>query len=107
MNSPKALRVARLGTLVVFRVGALSCRRCARHLLAHRWGVVALGVGLALSFTVVGLPHSNIGGLSGPRSGYVSSGGGSDSGLFGLVLIIPRSQDLFARAASHLFQLLV
>jgi cytochrome c-type biogenesis protein len=74
----------------------------AAALSAHRWGVVALGVGLALSFTVIGLFVATLGASLGLDPDTFRTVGAAILALFGLVLLIPRLQDLFARATTRL-----
>ena len=69
---------------------------------AHRWGAVALGVGLALSFTVVGLFVATLGASLGLDPDSFRTVGAVILVLFGLILLIPWLQNYFSRAASVL-----
>jgi cytochrome c biogenesis protein CcdA len=69
---------------------------------AHRWGAVALGIGLALSFTIVGVFLATLGASLGLDPDTFRTAGGVILASFGLVLLVPKLQDLFARATSTL-----
>jgi cytochrome c-type biogenesis protein len=69
---------------------------------AHRWGALALGVGLAVSFTIVGIFLATLGASIGLDPDTFRTVGALILALFGLVLLVPRLQDGFARAASAL-----
>ena len=69
---------------------------------AHRWGALALGTGLALSFAVVGLFFVTVGASLGLDPGTFRTVGAAILAVFGLILLVPKLQDLFARAASTL-----
>jgi cytochrome c-type biogenesis protein len=69
---------------------------------AHRWGALALGTGLALSFAVVGLFFVTVGASLGLDPGTFRAVGAAILAVFGLILLLPRLQDLFARATSTL-----
>lgn len=69
---------------------------------AHRWGALALGIGLALSFTVVGIFIATLGASLGLDPDTFRSIGAVILALFGLILLLPRLQDGFARAAASL-----
>lgn len=69
---------------------------------AHRWGALALGLGLTLSFTVVGIFLATLGASLGLDPDTFRLVGAVILALFGLVLLIPRLQDLFARATAVL-----
>ena len=65
---------------------------------AHRWGALALGAGLALSFTVVGLFFVTVGASLGLDPGTFRTVGAAILAAFGLILLVPQLQILFARA---------
>jgi cytochrome c biogenesis protein CcdA len=69
---------------------------------AHRWGALALGAGLALSFTIVGLFFVTVGASLGLDPETFRSAGAVILAGFGLILLVPKLQDLFARAAGTL-----
>ena len=69
---------------------------------AHRRGPLALGAGLALSFTIVGIAIATLGSRSGLDPDRVRTAGGVLLVLFGAILLIPRLQDGFARATARL-----
>jgi cytochrome c-type biogenesis protein len=69
---------------------------------AHRWGAVALGVGLALSFTMVGLFVATLGASLGLDPDTFRTVGAVMLALFGLILLIPWLQNYFSRATSSL-----
>lgn len=69
---------------------------------AHRWGAVALGAGLALSFTVVGLFVATLGASLGLDPDTFRTVGAVILVLFGLILLIPWLQNYFSRAAGAL-----
>ena len=69
---------------------------------AHRWGALALGAGLALSFTVVGLFFATLGASLGLDPGTFRTVGAVILAVFGLILLVPKLQSLFARATSSL-----
>ncbi len=69
---------------------------------AHRWGGVALGFGLTVSFTVLGLFLATIGieiGLNPSRFRLVA---GAMLLLFGVVLVVPYLQRRFTEVASSI-----
>src|ERR1700734_2499645 len=66
---------------------------------AHRWGALALGAGLVASFTLVGIFLATLGASLGLDPDTLRTVGAVILALFGLVLLIPRLQDGFARAA--------
>ena len=74
----------------------------AAAVTAHRWGALALGLGLTLSFTVVGIFLATLGASLGLDPDTFRLVGAVILALFGLVLLIPRLQDLFARATAVL-----
>jgi cytochrome c biogenesis protein CcdA len=69
---------------------------------AHRWGALALGLGLTLSFTVVGIFLATLGASLGFDPDTFRLVGSVILAIFGLVLIVPKLQDLFARATGTL-----
>jgi cytochrome c biogenesis protein CcdA len=69
---------------------------------AHRWGALALGAGLALSFTLVGIFLATLGASLGLDPDTFRTIGAVILATFGLILLVPRLQDLFARATSSL-----
>jgi cytochrome c-type biogenesis protein len=69
---------------------------------AHRWGAVALGIGLALSFTIVGIFLATLGVTLGLDPEAFRVAGATMLAVFGLILLVPKLQDLFAHATSML-----
>ncbi len=69
---------------------------------AHRWGAAALGVGLALSFMVVGIFLATIGASLGLDSETFRVVGAVILAMFGLILLVPKLQALFAQSTSSL-----
>ena len=69
---------------------------------AHRWGVMALGLGLALSFTIVGMFLATLGIALGVDVDTFRIVGAVILALFGVILLAPKLQDLFAQATSAL-----
>ena len=69
---------------------------------AHRWGALALGLGLTLSFTVVGIFLATVGASLGLDPDTFRLVGAVILAVFGLVLLVPKLQDLFARASAVL-----
>ncbi|GAC1303405.1 MAG: cytochrome c biogenesis CcdA family protein [Steroidobacteraceae bacterium] len=69
---------------------------------AHRWGALALGTGLALSFMIVGIFLATLGASLGLDPETFRSIGAVTLAIFGLILLMPKLQDLFARATSTL-----
>jgi cytochrome c biogenesis protein CcdA len=67
---------------------------------AHRWGPLALGLGLAGSFTVVGLVIATLGASLGIDPDTFRVMGAIVLVIFGLVLLVPWLQRVFARATS-------
>jgi cytochrome c biogenesis protein CcdA len=69
---------------------------------AHRWGAMALGIGLALSFTIVGIFLATLGASLGLDPETFRTAGAAILALFGVILLVPKLQDLFAQATSML-----
>jgi len=69
---------------------------------AHRWGALALGLGLTLSFTVVGIFLATLGVSLGLDPDTFRLVGAVILAVFGLVLLVPKLQDFFARATGIL-----
>jgi cytochrome c-type biogenesis protein len=69
---------------------------------AHRWGALALGLGLTLSFTIVGVFLATLGVSLGLDPDTVRVAGAVILAIFGLIILVPKLQDLFARATSAL-----
>ena len=67
---------------------------------AHRLGPVALAIGLALSFTVIGLFVATIGFAAGLDTGVFRTISAVLLIGVGLVLLVPRLQEQFALAAA-------
>jgi cytochrome c biogenesis protein CcdA len=69
---------------------------------AHRWGALALGAGLALSFTLVGIFLATLGASLGLDPDAFRIVGAVLLAAFGLILLVPKLQDLFARMTGAL-----
>jgi cytochrome c-type biogenesis protein len=69
---------------------------------AHRWGALALGSGLAVSFMIVGIFLATLGAWLGLDPETVRSVGAVTLAIFGSILLVPRLSDLFAQATSTL-----
>jgi cytochrome c-type biogenesis protein len=67
---------------------------------AHRWGALALGIGLASSFTAVGIFLATAGTSLGLDPDTFRTVGAVILAMFGLILLVPQLQDRFARATS-------
>src|ERR1700722_18582329 len=67
---------------------------------AHRWGVIALAIGLALSFMIVGIFLATVGASLGLDPDTFRTIGAVILALFGLILLVPNRQELFAQATS-------
>src|ERR1700688_3108921 len=65
---------------------------------AHRWGAMALGIGLALSFAIVGIFLATLGASLGLDPETFRTAGAAILALFGVILLVPKLQDLFAQA---------
>ena len=60
---------------------------------AHRWGALALGLGLTLSYTIVGVFLATIGASLGLDPDTFRLVGAVILAVFGLVLLVPKLQD--------------
>ena len=69
---------------------------------AHRWGAAALGLGLALSFAAVGIFLATLGASLGWDADQFRTFGAVILAAFGLILLVPALQNLFARASGAL-----
>lgn len=69
---------------------------------AHRWGALALGAGLALAYAVVGISIAALGGSLGLDPDTLRTVGGFALLAFGLLLVVPKLQELFARTTGAL-----
>lgn len=69
---------------------------------AHRWGAFALGAGLALSFTIVGIFLATLGASLGLDPDTFRLVGAVILTGFGIVLLVPKFQEAFARATGSL-----
>jgi cytochrome c-type biogenesis protein len=69
---------------------------------AHRWGALALGAGLALSFMVIGIFLATIGASLGLDPDNFRTVGGVILATFGVILLLPRLQTAFAGATANL-----
>lgn len=69
---------------------------------AHRWGALALGAGLTLSFTVIGIFLATIGATLGLDADILRTVGGVMLATFGAILLLPRLQTAFAGATATL-----
>jgi cytochrome c biogenesis protein CcdA len=69
---------------------------------AHRWGALALGLGLTLSFAAVGIFLATLGASLGLDPDTFRIVGAAVLAVFGLVLLVPKLQDVFARATGAL-----
>jgi cytochrome c-type biogenesis protein len=69
---------------------------------AHRRGPWALGLGLALSFTTVGILLATVGAAAGLDADRLRTGGGIVLAIFGAIMLMPLLQNAFARAAGAL-----
>lgn len=101
--------LAFLGTLAIsFGAGALTLLNpCVLPLLPivlaaalreSRWGPVALGAGLTVSFTLLGLVISAFGFQIGLSTDFVRMIAAIVLVLCGVILLVPKAQDLFASA---------
>jgi len=69
---------------------------------AHRWGALALGAGLALSFTLVGIFLATLGASLGLDPDTFRTIGAAILATFGLILLVPRLQDFLAQVTGAL-----
>jgi cytochrome c-type biogenesis protein len=69
---------------------------------AHRWGALALGIGLALSFALIGTFIATVGASLGLDPDTFRTVGAMILAIFGLILLVPRLQDVFASATGAL-----
>src|SRR5579863_10336413 len=69
---------------------------------AHRWGALALGIGLASSFAVIGTFLAAAGASLGLDPDTFRIAGALVLAVFGLILLTPRLQAAFAAAAASL-----
>ena len=65
---------------------------------AHRWGAVALGTGLALSFAIIGIFLATVGASLGLDPDTFRTVGAVILAMFGLILLVPKLQNVFATA---------
>jgi cytochrome c biogenesis protein CcdA len=69
---------------------------------AHRWGALALGMGLALSFTFIGIFLATVGASIGLDPDTFRTVGAVILAMFGLILLVPQLQDVFSSATGAL-----
>ncbi|HLZ98481.1 MAG TPA: cytochrome c biogenesis CcdA family protein [Steroidobacteraceae bacterium] len=69
---------------------------------AHRWGALALGAGLALSFAVIGIFLATVGASLGLDPDTFRTAGAVILAIFGLILLVPKLQNVFATATGAL-----
>jgi cytochrome c-type biogenesis protein len=69
---------------------------------AHRWGAAALGAGLALSFAIIGIFLATVGASLGLDPDTFRSAGAAILAIFGLILLVPQLQKVFATATGAL-----
>ncbi|HWS65814.1 MAG TPA: cytochrome c biogenesis CcdA family protein [Steroidobacteraceae bacterium] len=69
---------------------------------AHRWGAVALGAGLALSFAIIGIFLATVGASLGLDPDTFRTAGAVILAIFGLILLVPKLQNVFATATGAL-----
>ncbi|MEO9191014.1 MAG: cytochrome c biogenesis CcdA family protein [Acetobacteraceae bacterium] len=69
---------------------------------AHRWGALALGAGLALSYATVGIVIAALGSSLGLDPDTFRTVGGIALLAFGLLLLAPKLQERFSRATGAL-----
>jgi cytochrome c-type biogenesis protein len=74
----------------------------ASALNAHRWGALALGGGLVVSFTLVGIFLATAGASLGLEPDTFRTVAAVILAVFGLVMLVPRLQEVFSRAAGGL-----
>jgi cytochrome c-type biogenesis protein len=69
---------------------------------AHRWGAAALGAGLALSFAIIGIFLATVGASLGLDPDTFRTAGALILAIFGLILLVPQLQNVFASATAAL-----
>jgi cytochrome c-type biogenesis protein len=69
---------------------------------AHRWGAAALGAGLALSFAIIGIFLATAGASLGLDPDTFRTVGAVILAIFGLILLVPKLQNVFATATGAL-----
>jgi cytochrome c biogenesis protein CcdA len=69
---------------------------------AHRWGAAALGAGLALSFAIIGILLATAGASLGLDPDTFRTAGAVILAIFGLILLVPQLQNVFATATGAL-----
>jgi cytochrome c-type biogenesis protein len=69
---------------------------------AHRWGAAALGAGLALSFAIIGIFLATVGASLGLDPDTFRTAGAVILAIFGLILLVPQLQNVFATATGAL-----
>jgi cytochrome c-type biogenesis protein len=69
---------------------------------AHRWGAVALGTGLALSFAIIGIFPATVGASLGLDPATFRTAGAVILAIFGIILLVPKLQNVFAAATGAL-----
>jgi cytochrome c-type biogenesis protein len=69
---------------------------------AHRWGAAALGAGLALSFAIIGIFLATVGASLGLDPDTFRTAGAVILAIFGLILLVPQLQNVFATATGSL-----
>lgn len=69
---------------------------------AHRWGAVALGTGLALSFAIIGIFLATVGASLGLDPDAFRTAGAVILVIFGTILLVPKLQNVFAAATGAL-----
>src|SRR6202035_2787918 len=69
---------------------------------AHRWGALALGAGLALSFAIIGIFLATVGASLGLDPDTFRTVGAVILAIFGLILLVPQLQNVFASATGAL-----
>jgi len=69
---------------------------------AHRWGAVALGTGLVLSFAIIGIFLATVGASLGLDPDTFRTAGAVVLAIFGAILLVPKLQETFASASGAL-----
>jgi cytochrome c biogenesis protein CcdA len=69
---------------------------------AHRWGALALGTGLAASFAIIGIFLATAGASLGLDPDTLRNAGAVILAIFGLILLVPKLQEMFATATGSL-----